>query len=51
MGLLGEWVIKGMPGVLWLVVLCHYFDVWGKIVRKFKLSAELEFANHTIDEN
>lgn len=38
MGLLGEWVIKGMPGVLWLIVLCHYFDIWGTIINKFSLS-------------
>lgn len=38
MGLLGEWVIKGIPGVLWIIILSHYFDLWGKFVRKFKLS-------------
>lgn len=34
MGLLGEWVIKGLPGVLWLIVLCHYFNTWGWIAKK-----------------
>lgn len=38
MGLLGEWVIKGIPGVLWLIILCHYFDLWGWTIKKFKLS-------------
>ncbi len=38
MGLLGEWVIKGIPGVLWLIILCHYFDLWGKFIKMFKLS-------------
>lgn len=38
MGLLGEWVIKGIPGVLWLIILCHYYDLWGKCIKKFKLS-------------
>ena len=37
MGLLGDWVIKGMPGVLWLILLFHYFDIWGKIIKKLKL--------------
>lgn len=49
MGLLGEWVIKGMPGVLWLIILCHYYDLWGKIVRKFKLSDNLQFSSHLVD--
>ena len=38
MGLLGDWVIKGMPGVLWLILGCHYFDLWGKFIRLMKLS-------------
>jgi hypothetical protein len=38
MGLLGEWIITGIPGVLWLIVLCHYFDLWGLFIKKFKLS-------------
>jgi hypothetical protein len=38
MGLLGEWVIKGIPGVLWLIILAHYTDFWGKCIKKFKLS-------------
>ena len=37
MGLLGNWVIQGMPGVLWMIFCCHYFDLWGKIIRKLKL--------------
>ncbi len=28
MGLLGTWVLKGLPGVLWLIVICHFFNVW-----------------------
>jgi hypothetical protein len=38
MGLLGEWVINGIPGALWLIILCHYFDLWGWCIKKFKLS-------------
>lgn len=50
MGLLGEWVIKGIPGVLWLIILAHYFDVWGKFVRMFKLGDSLKFNTHTFNE-
>jgi hypothetical protein len=50
MGLLGEWVIKGIPGVLWLIILCHYYDLWGKIIKKFKLSDDLKFNTHIFDE-
>lgn len=49
MGLLGEWVIKGIPGALWLIVLCHYYDFWGKIITKFSLSEDLRFATHQVD--
>lgn len=33
LGLLGDWVIKGMPGVLWIIVLMHYFDGWTKLLK------------------
>ena len=38
MGIIGEWVIKGLPGVLWLIGLCHYLNLWGKFIEYFKLS-------------
>lgn len=34
MGLLGDWVIKGLPGLLWVVVLTHYFNIWGYLAKK-----------------
>jgi hypothetical protein len=46
MGLLGEWVIKGLPGVLWLIVLTHYFNFWGKLMNKLKLNNMLTFSSH-----
>ena len=33
LGLLGDWVIKGMPGVLWLIVVMHYSGGWSKLMR------------------
>lgn len=33
LGLLGDWVIKGMPGVLWIIVLMHYFDGWTRLLK------------------
>jgi hypothetical protein len=39
-----------MPGVLWLIVLCHYFDLWGLFIKKFQLSENLKFQSHNIDE-
>lgn len=33
LGLLGNWVIRGMPGTLWIIVLMHYFDGWSKLMR------------------
>jgi len=46
MGLLGEWVIKGLPGVLWLIVLCHYFNFWGWLSRKLGVDDKLSFTSH-----
>jgi hypothetical protein len=46
MGLLGEWVIKGLPGVLWLIVLCHYFNVWGWIANKLGFEDSFSFSSH-----
>jgi hypothetical protein len=51
MGLLGEWVIKGLPGVLWLIVLTHYFNFWGKLMNKLKLNDMLTFSSHDGQEN
>jgi hypothetical protein len=33
LGLLGDWVIKGMPGTLWIIVLMHYFNGWSKLMK------------------
>jgi uncharacterized membrane protein len=46
MGLLGEWVIRGLPALLWLIVLTHYFNIWSKIMSKLKLNDSMSFANH-----
>lgn len=46
MGLLGEWVIKGLPGILWLMVLSHYFNLWGKLMNFLKLNDSLSFNSH-----
>jgi hypothetical protein len=46
MGLLGEWVIKGLPSVLWLIALTHYFNFWGKLMNKLKLNDMLTFSSH-----
>lgn len=32
LGLLGNWVLKGMPGVLWIIVLVHLFDGWSRLM-------------------
>jgi hypothetical protein len=47
MGLLGEWIIKGLPGVLWLIVLTHFFNLWGKLMDFLKLSDALGFNSHS----
>jgi hypothetical protein len=49
MGLLGDWIIKGLPGVLWLIVLTHYFNVWGKLVDFLKLDNSLTFSSHDVN--
>jgi hypothetical protein len=51
MGLLGEWVMKGLPGILWLMVLTHYFNVWGKIVDTLKLNDSFSFNSHDTTDN
>jgi hypothetical protein len=38
LGLLGDWVIKGMPGVLWIMALMHYFDGWSKFLKMVGLA-------------
>jgi hypothetical protein len=50
MGLLGRWVIGGLPGVLWLIILCHFFDLWGWCIKKFKLSENLKFKSHNVEQ-
>ena len=50
MGLFGEWVIKGLPGVLWLIALTHYFNVWGIIINKLKLTNSLSFHTHVFNQ-
>ena len=49
MGVIGDWVIKGMPGVLWLIVLAHYFRVWDVIIEKLGLDSYLNFSIHCIE--
>ena len=49
MGLVGEWVIKGLPGILWLMVLTHYFNVWGRLMNRLKLNDSLSFNSHSIE--
>jgi hypothetical protein len=49
MGLLGEWVIKGLPGILWLMVLTHYFNVWSRLMNALKLNDSLSFNSHSVD--
>lgn len=51
MGLLGEWVMKGLPGILWLMVLTHYFNVWGKIMDMLKLNDSFSFNSHDTTKN
>lgn len=51
MGLLGEWVIKGLPGVLWLIVLCHYFNAWGWMAKKLGFEDKLAFSSHEMTED
>ena len=46
MGLLGEWVIKGLPGILWLIVLSHYFSVWSWVANKLGVDNALAFSSH-----
>ena len=46
MGLLGEWVIKGLPGILWLIVLCHYFNFWGWLAKKAGMDNNYSFLSH-----
>lgn len=43
MGLIGDWVIKGLPGVLWLIVLCHYLKLWPNLIEYLKLPKQLKF--------
>lgn len=33
LGLLGDWVLKGMPGILWVIVVMHCFDGWSRLMR------------------
>lgn len=48
MGELGGWVLQGMPGILWIIFLTHYFDVWSKLIRKLKLSDKFTFGGHVV---
>lgn len=50
MGLLGDWVIKGLPGVLWLIVLTHYFNLWGRLMDALKLDDSFSFNSHDVNE-
>lgn len=44
MGLLGSWVLRGLPGVLWLIVLCHFFNFWGWMAKKLGVEDQYSFA-------
>lgn len=46
MGLLGQWVLKGLPGVLWLIMICHFFSVWGWIAKKLGVDDSYSFSSH-----
>ena len=46
MGLLGDWVIRGLPGVLWVIVVFHYFNVWAWLASKVGLESHLSFSTH-----
>ena len=46
MGLLGDWVIRGLPGVLWLIVLAHYFNFWGWVANKLGFDSSYSFSSH-----
>jgi hypothetical protein len=48
MGLLGEWIIKGLPGVLWLIVLTHFFNLWGKFMSLIQMDDALGFNSHEV---
>lgn len=50
MGLLGEWVLKGLPGVLWLIVICHLFNVWGWIAQKVGFYDSYSFSSHELKD-
>ena len=50
MGLLGDWVIKGLPGVLWIIVLGHYTNFWGKFLQFFKLDDSFSFNTHQVED-
>jgi hypothetical protein len=50
MGLLGEWVLKGLPGVLWLIVLCHFFNFWGWLSKKLGFEDSYSFSSHEVKE-
>lgn len=49
MGLIGEWTIKGLPGILWLMVLTHYFNVWGRLMNALKIGDTLSFNSHSVE--
>ena len=51
MGLLGEWVLKGLPGLLWLIVLSHYFNVWGWMAKKAGFEGSYAFLSHELETN
>lgn len=46
MGLLGEWVLKGLPGILCLIVLLHFFNFWGWMSKKLGMENSYSFSNH-----
>jgi hypothetical protein len=37
--------------VLWLIVLTHYFNFWGKMIDKLKLNDGLAFNTHDVKDD
>jgi len=48
MGMLGSWVLRGLPGILWLIALSHYFNFWGWAAKKLGVEDEYSFQSHDL---
>lgn len=51
MGIIGDWAIKGMPGVLWLIVLSHYFNFWGWLMKRLNIADSMGFSDHSLADS